>query len=321
MKVLVIFIKWLCVIVFLSNPVYAKVLGGEPILPVPDVDIKSPGLVKLGERLFHDARFSSDQTVSCASCHLLSQGGIDGKKVSTGVNGREGTVNAPTVFNSSLNFRQFWDGRARNLFEQIDGPIHNQVEMDFDWQRVLSVIAYDADYKRLFNKNYSDGVTIINIKLAIVAFEESLLTPNSRFDQYLLGNNDALSGDEKLGYKLFKNYGCASCHQGVAIGANMYQKLGVISKYPFPSKISVDSWLGRFNVTGEELDKHFFKVPSLRNVANTAPYLHDGSKETLANVIEVMMVYQLGVPVIEDDVQLIIKFLKTLTGEYQGKPL
>jgi len=320
-KALMVFFKCLFLVAFLSDSLYAKVLNNEPILPIPDVEIKSPELVKLGEKLFHDARFSSDQTVSCASCHLLSRGGVDGGNVSTGVNGRQGQLNAPTVFNSSLNFRQFWDGRAKNLFEQIDEPIHNHVEMDFDWQRVLNIIAYDAEYKRLFNKNYSDGVTITNIKLAIVEFEESLLTPNSRFDQHLLGNGDALSADEKLGYKLFKSYGCTSCHQGLAIGANMYQKLGVMSDYRVTLKKEEDNSLGRFNITGKETDKFVFKVPGLRNVAKTAPYLHDGSKAVLAEVVEVMMVYQLGAPVIESDVQLIVDFLKTLTGEYQGEPL
>ena len=314
-------VKWLCASMFLSGSVYAKVLSDEPISPIPDINIEKPELVKLGERLFHDARFSSDQTVSCASCHLLSQGGVDGKRISTGVGSRQGQLNAPTVFNSSLNFRQFWDGRAKGLFEQIDGPIHNQVEMDFNWQRVIRVVTQDERYKRLFNKSYQDGVTIKNIKLAIVAFEESLLTPNSRFDLYLLGDENALSSDEKQGYKYFKKYGCSSCHQGVAIGANMYQKLGVMSDYPFSLLGAKKSSLGRFNITGKEIDKYVLKVPSLRNVAKTAPYLHDGSKATLTEVVEIMMEYQLGVPVIDGDVQLIVKFLKTLTGEYQGNPL
>jgi cytochrome c peroxidase len=305
----------------MSSVAFSAPLKDEPILPIPEVKITSPGVVALGEKLFHDARLSSDQTVSCASCHLVSKGGADGRKVSIGVEGRKGTINAPSVFNSSLNVSQFWDGRAKGLIEQIEGPIHNPHEMNADWKRVIKVINQDKKYMELFDKNYADGVNVGNIKHAIVAFEETLLTPNSRFDQYLRGDSDVLSNDEKLGYKLFKEYGCASCHQGVGVGGNMYQKLGVVFDYPFQAGSSSNSHLGRFNVTGEESDRHVFKVPSLRNVAKTAPYLHDGSKATLPEVVKTMMVYQLGVPLSPEDVQLIVSFLGTLTGEYQGKAL
>lgn len=293
----------------------------EPIIPIPDVVITSVDKVKLGERLFHDARFSSDQSVSCGSCHSLIMGGADGKVVSVGVFGREGVVNTPTVFNSSLNFRQFWDGRAASLSEQMDGPINGQHEMDFSWPQIIKVIEQDAEYMKAFSEYYSKGVTVANIKNAIVVYEETLLTPNGRFDKYLKGDKHSLSKREILGYQRFKEYGCTSCHQGVAIGGNLYQKLGFFYEYTYIQNGDDESDLGRYRVTGKEEDRYMFKVPSLRNVALTAPYFHDGSEATLEGAVEKMMFYQLGSASSAEDVQLIVQFLKTLTGEYQGKQL
>jgi len=301
--------------------IYGGVLANEPISPIPQPQNEKPKIIKLGDKLFHDARFSSDQTIACASCHLLGSGGVDGKVVSTGVLGRQGDINAPTVFNSSLNFRQFWDGRAANLTEQVDGPIHNKQEMGSNWPRVISIIQGDSAYLDMFAENYSDGVTVRNIKHAIVTFEKSLLTPNSRFDQYLKGDVTALSEDELAGYGLFKMYGCISCHQGVNIGGNLFQKLGVMQAYKFTQLDSSNRDLGLFNVTKKESDRHVFKVPSLRNIEVTAPYLHDGSEETLEGVVSKMMLHQLGLVSTKEEIGLIVKYLKTLTGEYKGKLL
>jgi len=301
--------------------IYGSVLANEPISPIPQPQNKKPEIVKLGDKLFHDTRFSSDQAISCASCHSLGSGGADGKVVSDGVLGRQGNINAPTVFNSSLNFRQFWDGRAANLTEQVDGPINNEHEMGSDWPRVISIIQGDPVYLEMFAKSNFDSVTASNIKHAIVTFEKSLLTPNSRFDQYLHGDETALTEDEVAGYGLFKMYGCVSCHQGVNIGGNLFQKLGVMKEYSFTQLGDNDRDLGLFNVTKKESDKHVFKVPGLRNIGVTAPYLHDGSEETLEGVVSKMMLHQLGVVSTKEDVGLIVKYLKTLTGEYKGKLL
>ncbi|ORU94291.1 MAG: cytochrome B6 [Cycloclasticus sp. symbiont of Bathymodiolus heckerae] len=300
---------------------HAGSLYNEPISPIPDPINDKPAITELGNKLFHDARFSSDKTIACASCHSLVSGGMDGKPVSIGVESRQGNINAPTVFNSSLNFKQFWDGRAANLMEQIDGPIHSKHEMNSSWPAIVSIIQGDPSYQAMFTRSYSDGVTVNNIKHAIVTFESSLLTPNSRFDQYLKGDKTALSKDEVAGYELFKVYGCVSCHQGVNIGGNLFQKLGIVHEYVFTQLGSNNRDLGRFNITKKEEDKYFFKVPSLRNIALTAPYLHDGSEQTLEGVVAKMMYYQLGVPSTKEDRTLIVKYLKTLTGEYNGKLL
>lgn len=309
----------LCFIIF-SAANSASELKDEPITPIPSIVISEPGLVELGNQLFHDPRLSSDGTIACASCHVLANGGVDGAKLSTGVEGRMGTVNAPTVFNSALNFRQFWDGRSLTLLEQVDGPLNNPVEMASDWPHVLKVLESDKTYSKAFRQHFTDGLTINNIKLAIIRFEQSLLTPNSRFDRFLSGEDSALSPQEIKGYSLFKNYGCISCHQGVGIGGNMFQKLGVMKDYFIEGEYSKAD-LGRFNITHDERDRHVFKVPSLRNVALTAPYLHNGKATTLDEAVKVMMTYQLGIDAPDEEVELIVLFLETLTGEYQGSPL
>jgi len=299
---------------------FAAVIDQEPITPISTITISDPAVVELGQALFHDPRLSADGSVSCASCHDLKKGGVDGLTVSVGINKQLGSINAPTVFNSSLNIKQFWDGRALTLADQIDGPIQNPKEMAASWPHVLNTIKNDASYVLKFNQLFDDGITINNIKQAIVRFEESLLTPNSRFDQYLMGDEQALSLQELHGYRLFKNYGCISCHQGAGIGGNMFQKLGVMKAF-FSDEDHNQVDLGRFNITHQESDRYVFKVPSLRNVALTAPYLHDGSAQTLDDVVRIMMTFQLGINAPNEDVEAIVQFLTTLTGEYQGQAL
>ncbi len=277
------------------------------------------GKVALGELLFQDARLSVDQTIACASCHPLAMGGADRRAKSLGVNGAQGAMNAPTVFNSSLNFRQFWDGRAANLLEQIDGPLEHPSEMANTWAEVLRRLKLVPEYDLAFAKLYPDGLTIPNIKDAIVLFERSLVTP-ARFDRYLQGDRGAMSETEIAGLRLFESTGCVSCHQGINVGGNMYQKLGVMVEY-FPTKTENQADFGRFNVTHQADDRFFFKVPSLRNVAVTGPYLHDGSIRTLEEVIHLMARYQLDTTLSSHEVSLIVAFLGTLTGEYKGIPL
>jgi len=298
-----------------------QILAGEPLLdepikPIPltvDVD---PKKVALGRLLFHEPRLSGDNTVSCATCHDLKTGGVDRTKVSIGIKGRKGNINSPTVYNSGLLFRQFWDGRAETLEDQIDWPVQNPVEMGSQWPDVLAKLYDDNKYPGMFKAIYDDGITRENVKNAIAEFERSLITPNSRFDQYLRGDANAITAKEKRGYMLFKRYGCISCHQGVAVGGNMFQVFGAINSYFKVRGNITEADMGRFNVTGNPEDKHVFKVPSLRMVALTPPYLHDGTAKTMLDVEDVMFKFQLGRKAPKKDKEAIVEFLKTLAGEH-----
>ncbi|MCL2524771.1 MAG: cytochrome-c peroxidase, partial [Betaproteobacteria bacterium] len=273
-----------------------------------------PRRVALGKRLFHDPRLSADATISCASCHNLAAGGVDGLRFSIGIGGAVGNINAPTVFNSAYNLAQFWDGRAATLEEQAAGPIQNPIEMGATWPEVLNRLSQDDELVASFHSIYPDGLTAANLLNAIATFERSLITVNSRFDRYLRGDEEALSALEMEGYSRFREYGCVSCHQGMLVGGNMYQKFGVLGNY-FAGRPASASDLGRYSVTHREEDRYVFKVPSLRNVALTAPYFHDGSAATLEAAVLVMGRYQLGLDLPENDVTAIVAFLTSLTGE------
>jgi cytochrome c peroxidase len=291
----------------------------EPLKPLPAIPALDPKRVALGQRLFNEPRLSVNNTLSCASCHHLELGGADDKRFSIGFDGQPVTVNTPTVLNASLNFVQFWNGRADTLEEQIKEVVISHSEMGNTWENVVAALGQDENYVSTFKAAYPDGITITNIQNALASYEKTLLTPNSRFDQYLAGNTDILTLDEKYGYQRFKAYGCIACHQGVNIGGNMYQKFGVMGDYFKARGNPIESDLGRYLVTKAEEDRNVFKVPSLRNVALTAPYFHDGSASTLDEAVDVMFKYQLGrIPTL-DDKRLIILFLKTLSGEQGSK--
>jgi len=293
----------------------------EPIRPIPTSLNLDPKKVELGERLFHEPSLSGDGEVACASCHNLATGGVDRKPRSRGVHRRMGRINTPTVFNSGFHPKLFWDGRADSLEEQIDGPMLTSHEMDSRWEDVIADLERSNFYRQAFAASYSDGITEKTIKDAIATFERSLYTPNARFDQYLRGDEKAIDADEKEGYRLFKTYGCVKCHQGMTIGGNHFDTFGVIGDYFADRGNITKEDFGRFNVTGDGQDRFKFKVCSLRNVALTPPYFHDGSAATLEEAVTVMARYQLGRQIPEGDVDLIVKFLRTLTGEYKGKPL
>ena len=287
----------------------------EPIKPIPQTIDVDPRKVDLGRLLFHDTTLSKDDTVSCASCHDLSSGGDDGLKVSIGIEDKPGFVNAPTVFNAAFNFKQFWDGRAKTLEAQIDGPIQNPVEMGNLWPEVVTKLYQDDDYPAMFEAIYSNGINRNNVKNAIAEYVKSLITPNSRFDQWLGGDDSALTALEKTGYELFKDYGCASCHQGANVGGNMFQVFGVLNDYFKRRGDITDADLGLYNITGNEEDRHSFKVPSLRMAAHTAPYLHDGTAATLRDAVDAMFEFQLGREAPDEDKDAIVAFIKTLAGE------
>lgn len=295
--------------------------SNEPIQPIEPFANLNPRKIDLGRKLFYDPRFSHDNRLSCASCHDLQAGGTDRRTRSIGINGAVGVINAPTVFNSGFNFSQFWDGRAPTLESQIDVPIQNKIEMDATWPEVIGKLQASPEYVQLFRQIYGDDINREHIKDSIAEFERSLSTPNSRFDRYLRHDSGALNSREQQGYKLFKSFGCASCHQGMNIGGNMYQKFGVMAPYFSDRGHLTKADQGRFNVTGDPKDIYMFKVPSLRNVELTPPYFHDGNAATLADAVRMMAKYQLGRHLTADETELIVEFLKTLTGELHGKPL
>jgi len=287
------------------------------VQPLPRTLDLDPEVVALGARLFGDPRLSRDGSISCASCHELGLGGADGRARPIGIDDRVGAINTPTVFNSGFSFRQYWDGRVQTLEEQIDGPLENPAEMDSNWTLALERISKDARYQEAFEALYADGITETSVKNAVATFERSLITPDSRFDRFLRGDAAAMNADEARGYDLFRHYGCSGCHQGMMLGGNMFQRLGIVRDYFAERGAVEEADLGRFNVTGEEADRHVFKVPSLRNVALTAPYFHDGSAPTLPDAVRMMARYQLGREIPDDEVALIAVFLETLTGELQ----
>ena len=304
-----------------SCPIASGAPLDEPLKPLPAVPEQNPLQVELGRRLFNEPRLSVNNSLSCASCHRLEIGGADDKALSLGFKGDPLTINTPSVFNASLNFRQFWNGRADTLETQAHEVVQSPSEMGSHWEHVVQTLAADPTYKSAFTEAYPDGVTMNNVQNALATYERTLLSANSRFDQYLSGDTEILTLDEKYGYQRFKDYGCIACHQGVNIGGNMFQKFGVMGDYFEVRGNPTEADLGRYLVTKAEEDRNVFKVPSLRNVAVTAPYFHDGSARTLEEAVDVMFKFQLGRVPSDKDKDLIIKFLKTLTGEWGGKPL
>ncbi len=292
----------------------------EPILPIERPRNLDARKVALGRKLFHDPRLSQDNSISCASCHILKAGGADHRARSIGIHGAVGLINAPTVLNSGLNFSQFWDGRAETLEAQVGEPIQSKIEMGSTWPEVVAKLNNSPEYKIAFREIYQNAIQSDHVRNAIAEFERSLATPNSRFDQYLR-HVGVLTNQELDGYKLFKSFGCASCHQGTNIGGNMYQRVGVMAAYFTDRGDLGRADFGRFNVTGNPRDKFMFKVPSLRNVALTAPYFHDGSARTLTDAVAMMAKYQLGRPLSPSESELIVAFLNTLTGALEGTTL
>lgn len=289
----------------------ASTWAAEPIQPIAPAKIANPALAELGKKLYFDPRLSKSGFISCNSCHNLSMGGTDNIKTSIGHNWNEGPINAPTVLNSSLNVAQFWDGRAADLKAQAGGPIANPGEMGFTHTLAVDVLqsipGYTAGFKKAFG---TDKVTIDEVTKAIAAFEETLVTPNSRFDKWLKGDKKAINKDELAGYQLFKTSGCVACHNGPAVGGNSFQKMGVVEPYKASSPAE-----GRSAVTGKDADRFNFKVPTLRNVELTYPYFHDGAVNTLKEAVDIMGRLQLGKKFSEDENAKIVAFLKTLTGE------
>ena len=280
----------------------------------------NPAKIKLGRMLYYDTRLSKDRSVSCNTCHDLASYGDDGAAVSTGIGQQQGGRSAPTVYNAALHIAQFWDGRAPHVEAQAIGPVLNPIEMGMpDEAFVLRVLNSIPGYVELFKEAFPEDdapLTYENVGKAIGAFERKLLTP-APWDAYLKGDDSALTDAQKEGLNLFINKGCITCHQGAGVGGHMYQKLGLVKPWPTEDK-------GRAEVEGFESMEGFFKVPSLRNVTETAPYLHDGSVETLEEMVKKMAEYQQGHVLTDEETAKIIEFLGALKGEideeYIAKP-
>jgi cytochrome c peroxidase len=261
--------------------------------------------------------------VSCATCHALETAGVDNHRYSDGVGGQVGGVNAPTVYNAVYNFVQFWDGRAATLADQAAGPPLNPIEMASpSFEHIIAKLEADKNFARAFTAVYPDGLTQANITDAIEQFERTLVTPNARFDKWLLGDDEAITAEELAGYELFKKYDCATCHVGHNLGGQSYELMGLRRHYfaDRGEELTVED-NGRFKETGLERDRHRFKVPGLRNIEHTWPYYHDGTRHTLDEAVYDMGLYQSGVELAEEEVDLMVQFLLTLTGEYKGEPM
>jgi len=292
----------------------------SPLAPLPVGHRLDADKVRLGRALFQDPRLSGDGTIACASCHDIAHGGDDGRARSLGVEGREGSVNAPSVLNRSFDFRLFWDGRASNLLEQIEGPLQNPVEMNSSWDIALTRLADDREFVERFTRTYPSGLSPASVRDAIATFERALITPGSAVDRFLCGDDQALTPAARRGYDLFLGYGCVACHQGRNAGGNMFQRFGIMGDYFADRGQLTPADLGRFNQTGNESDRYVFKVPSLRNVEHTAPYFHDGSTATLEGAIQIMGRYQLGRELSQQDIADLAAFLRALSAPVWQAP-
>ncbi|WP_264876705.1 cytochrome-c peroxidase [Vibrio agarivorans] len=280
----------------------------QPILPIENIDRAK---AKIGWRLFKDPNLSSNKQVSCESCHHLQTNGAEQIPVSVGVNG-VGLRNSLTVFNAMNNYRFFWDGRVNSLEEQLEGPIHNPVEMDSSWEDIHQYVASSELYRQLFSEA-NLNITVHTIKSALVEFENALTTLDAPFDLYLYGQEDAISDSAKRGWSAFKSEGCIACHQGTNVGGGLVMRFGYFGQDKTGSERSSD--LGRFATTSKPEDRHLFRVASLRNVADTAPYFHDGQTQHLSEAIRIMGKSQLGKDLDDKTVDDIQQFLITLSGK------
>jgi cytochrome c peroxidase len=289
----------------------------EPVVPIPVSRAADPKRVALGEQLFQDARLSGDQGRSCATCHPLELGGMDGRVRAVTADGTPHPRNTPTIFNVGLSSFFNWDGIADTLEAHAELVLRNPRLMNITWPEVLARLGADEGYVSSFRAAYPDGLTRPNVLDALASFERSVETPDSRFDRYLRGERDVLTEAERRGYQLFKSYGCVTCHQGINIGGNMFQKFfAVFPDWNIPHS---DADLGRYQVTRVPRDRGVFRVPSLRNVAVTGPYFHDGRTPTLELAVDTMARVQLGRALRPEEIDLIVQFLNTLTGRYRGR--
>jgi cytochrome c peroxidase len=289
----------------------------EPITPVMPASMSEIGKIALGDRLFHERRMSGDGSVSCASCHRLDRGGDDGRVRSRTAGGGDHDFNTPTIFNAALSFRFNWRGEFRTLEEQNEAALMSAHIMNTGWDELLQRLTSDPYYTRASRAAYGGPLSKDAVLDALVSFQRTLVTPDARFDRYLRGEPNAITAEEAEGYRLFKAYGCIACHQGTNVGGNLFQRFGIFAEPPARQPGEA----GRFAITGLERDRFVYRVPSLRNVAVTAPYFHDGGTATLDEAVAIMARIQLGRDMPARDLDLVVRYLGTLTGEYRGRKL
>jgi cytochrome c peroxidase len=302
---------------FYPNPLAADVFRYEPVRPLPSAVPAHEKRAALGKTLFYDTCLSSDNTLSCASCHNLQTGGIDNRQYPAGIRKILGKVNVPTIYNACFNLYQGWDGHAVSLQAQItDHILDPYVMANPSFDHVVKKLRKDKAIRSTFEKLYTEGLTEASVADALEVFVKTLITPDCRFDKYLKGDEQRLSESEIRGYELFKSNKCATCHAGVILGGQSCEIMGRYGDY-FTDRgwevIEADQ--GRFRQTADEYDRHRFKVPGLRNVALTRPYFHDGSRQTLHDAVKQMSIYQSGHSLKEEEIRQIVAFLETLTGE------
>lgn len=291
--------------------------------PIPQENFFQPDKAKvaLGERLFSDKRLSGSGKMSCANCHSLESAGCDQKAFSVSDSMKETDCNTPTVFNAAYNFAQNWNAGAKNLKEHVQAHIVNERILNAQWATILTRLSQDQQFLTDFSGAYADGLSMANVADAIAAFEQTLLSPESRFDSYLKGDASALTKEEKSGLELFKKHNCVSCHLGPSLGGQSVEKFGIQKDYFVGGAVDEpDNW-GRFNVSRIAKDKFKFKVPNLRNIELSGPYFHDGSAKTLRDAVHVMSEFQIDKKLSDNEEILVCKFLRTLTGEFRGKRL
>lgn len=296
------------------------------VAPAPKDNATTPEKIELGKMLYFDPRFSETGTVSCFSCHNVMEGGDDHRPVSIGVHGKKGGRNSPTVWNSAFHTTQFWDGRAASLEDQAKGPVVNPVEMGMTdlgaaLKRVKSIPGYKAHFDAVFGAG--DSITIDNAAKAVAAYERTLITPNSPYDLYVKGDKKAMNEQQVRGMETFAAKGCIACHSGAAFnGISTTTNTGLFMKFPtfadneYVTKYKLADDLGRYEATKKETDKHIWRVPTLRNLTHTAPYMHNGSVKTMEEAVKVMAKTQLNMTLKEDEITDIVAFLTTLTGTF-----
>ena len=309
----------------MSTPVSANWQALPEVAPAPADNPTTEAKVTLGKMLFMDPRFSSTGTVSCNSCHNVMEGGDDSRTFSMGVHGKTGGRNAPTVWNSAFHSVQFWDGRADLLEDQAKGPVTNPVEMGVEeieqaMNKVRAIPGYKAYFDKAFGK---DSMTVVNAAKAVAAFERTLITPNSPYDKYVKGDKKAMTEQQVRGMQTFADTGCTSCHSGAAFngpemkfGQGFYAKFPTFADNEFNRKYDLSADSGREAVTGKAADAHMFRVPTLRNITDTAPYFHNGSVNDLSEAVRLMAKTQLNKDLSDKAVDDIVAFLAALTGEY-----
>jgi cytochrome c peroxidase len=295
--------------------------AADAIVPLPRTIAADPARAALGARLFADSQLSRDGTRSCASCHPLERGGMDGQRRASAGDGKSLLRNTPSIFNLAFDLFYNWDGSTESLPAHGARVLHSPALMAMDDGLLLSRLQRNPTYRQGFAQAYRDGLTAANVVDALSVYERTLVTPDSRFDRYLRGERSALNAEEQRGFQLFSSLGCIACHQGQNIGGNLLQRFGVFEDTAAQRLAGEPIDYGRYARTGDDADREVFRVPSLRNVAVTAPYFHDGRAPTLPLAVATMARVQLGRPVADQDIQAIVAFLKTLTGRYQGREL